>query len=265
MENEAPNSQLPESKTQMLTRSLSLFYDSALAVVYPQACHVCGASVESRADGFACGKCWSETRIFTEAQAICWKCGKVSGAGVPDEQRELLRCLSCDEFCFTAARACGIYEKALRASVLSLKRQPHLPRRLAEVLVSAAKRVPLDHCTRIIPVPLHPERERARGFNQAEIIGQEVSKRIGLPLDHVSLFRTVHTDRHRAGMDAKARRETVEDAFAVRYPHLIAGESILLVDDVLTTGATASSCASALINAGAKEVFVLTIARPLDY
>jgi len=66
-------------------------------------------------------------------------------------------------------------------------------------------------------------------------------------------------------MDAKARHETVEDAFAVRYPHLIAGESILLVDDVLTTGATASSCASALLNAGAKEVFVLTIARPLDY
>jgi predicted amidophosphoribosyltransferase len=66
-------------------------------------------------------------------------------------------------------------------------------------------------------------------------------------------------------MDAKARRETVEGAFDVRHPRLIAGESILLVDDVFTTGATASACASALINAGAKEVLVLTIARALQY
>jgi predicted amidophosphoribosyltransferase len=86
-----------------------------------------------------------------------------------------------------------------------------------------------------------------------------------LPLDEVSVVRTQHTDRYRAGMDAKDRRKTVEDAFEVRHSRLVSGEHILLVDDVFTTGATVSSCANALKNAGAKEVFVLTIARPLNH
>jgi len=247
-----------------LTRSLNSIYDSMLAILYPQTCHVCGASVESRTDGVACEKCWSETSIFAAGQTMCWKCGKPYGSAIFEQPRENISCRRCDEFSFTGARACGIYEKALRAEVLSLKRQPHIPRRLAEALVSTATQVPLAQCTCIIPVPLHPERERERGFNQARIIGETVSRKTGLPLNLVSLSRTVHTDRHRAGMDARARRETVEHAFAVRYPRLLTGQSILLVDDVYTTGSTASSCATALITAGAKEVFVLTIARPRD-
>jgi predicted amidophosphoribosyltransferase len=70
------------------------------------------------------------------------------------------------------------------------------------------------------------------------------------------------TDKYRAGLDAKGRLETVADAFSVRFPRLIEGEEVLLIDDVFTTGATASSCAAALFSAGAKSVFVLTIARP---
>ena len=86
-----------------------------------------------------------------------------------------------------------------------------------------------------------------------------------LPCDEVSLIRARHTERHRAGMDAKDRRDTVAEAFQVSYPALIAGERVLLVDDVFTTGATVSSCAKALLEAGAAEVFVLTIARPIRY
>jgi len=110
--------------------------------------------------------------------------------------------------------------------------------------------------------PHHPQRESARGFNQALVIGRALSKAIGLPVDEVSLMRTAHSDRYRAGLDAKGRQATVENAFAVRYPRLVTGESILLVDDVFTTGATVSSCAEVLIAAGASDVFVLTIARP---
>jgi predicted amidophosphoribosyltransferase len=84
----------------------------------------------------------------------------------------------------------------------------------------------------------------------------------GLPFDEGSLARTVHTERHRAGMDARARRESVEAAFKVRRPRLVETERILLVDDVYTTGATVSSCALTLRAAGAQEVFVLTVARP---
>jgi ComF family protein len=249
----------------LLTRASSLGYDSLLALVYPQACAVCGGSVESRALGTACAKCWQQTRLFSGTETLCWKCGQPSPGTVPEEKHEAVRCRRCDQDSFTAARACGVYEGALRASVLLLKRAPSICRRLREQLISTQQRSPLNKATRIIPVPLHAEREQARGFNQATLIGRELSRATSLPLDEVSLVRMKNVKRHRAGMDAKGRRDTVADAFRVTHPALVAGERVLLVDDVFTTGATVSSCASALLDAGALEVFVLTIARPVRY
>jgi ComF family protein len=249
----------------LLTRASSLGYDSLLALVYPQACAVCGDSVESRALGSACAKCWQQTRLFSGTETLCWKCGQPSLGTVPEEKHEEVRCRRCEHDSFTAARACGVYEGALRASVLLLKRTPSICHKLREQLVSTQQRSPLNKATRIIAVPLHAEREQARGFNQATLIGRELSRATSLPLDEVSLVRVKNVKRHRAGMDAKGRRDTVAAAFRVTHPALVAGERVLLVDDVFTTGATVSSCASALLDAGALEVFVLTIARPVRY
>lgn len=249
----------------LLQRASSLCYDSLLALVYPQPCAVCGSSVESRALGVACARCWRQTYLFSGAETLCWKCGLPSTGTVAHEKREQVRCRRCDQDAFAAARACGVYEGALRASVLRLKHQPHLCRKLKDQLIRTQKQYPLSRATRIVPVPLHPEREKSRGFNQATLIGRELSLASSVPLDEVSLLRTSQTNRHRAGMDAKGRRETVADAFRVTYPALIAGERVLLVDDVFTTGATVSSCAKTLLEAGAAEVFVLTIARPRRY
>jgi len=162
---------------------------------------------------------------------------------------------------FSAARAVGPYEDALRESVLQLKRQPHVAPQLEALLIAAAKREPLSLNTRIIPVPLHPKRQRSRGFNQAGVIADVVSKGLRLPLDEVSLVRVSSTEKYRAGLDAKGRRDTVAGAFEVRHPRLIENETILLVDDVFTIGATVSACAAALLAAGAQNVFVLTISR----
>lgn len=176
--------------------------------------------------------------------------------------RESIRCRRCEFQLFEAARACGVYEGALRESVLLLKKQPQLSRHLTALLVAAAKRSPLHTATRIIPVPLHPQREQRRGFNQAAVIARAIGPSLGLVIDETSLIRTVASHKYRAGLDAKGRLDTVAEAFAVNLPQLIAGEVILLIDDVFTTGATASSCAAALLSAGAKAVQVLTIARP---
>lgn len=248
-----------------LTRAANIAYDSLLALVYPQSCAVCGGSVESRALGVTCADCWQQTHTFTGAENLCWKCGLPGIGTVPDEKREEVRCRRCDGDDFIAARACGVYEGALRASILALKHSPHVCGRLVELLSETQMRSPLNLATCIVPVPLHPEREKARGFNQAAVIGRALSRVSALPLDEVSLLRTIHTNRHRAGMDARDRRATVADAFRVSYPALIAGERVLLVDDVFTTGATVSSCAKTLLDAGAAEVFVLTIARPVRY
>ena len=234
-----------------LTRAGELIYDAVLTLAYPQVCVICGRSVERHRFGVACETCWSETRIFTDEERICLKCG------APDQER----CGRCEELAFTAARAVGSYEGALRESVLVLKRQPYLPRYVGSLLELTVMREPLSCSTRVVPVPLHPKRLKTRGFNQASIIGQAVSKALKLPLDEVSLVRVSTTEKYRAGMDTKGRRDTVAGAFCVTHPRLIAGERILLVDDVFTTGATISACAEALMAAGAGNVFVLTVAR----
>ncbi|HET6975372.1 MAG TPA: hypothetical protein VFI24_03555 [Pyrinomonadaceae bacterium] len=155
----------------------------------------------------------------------------------------------------------GRYEGVLRESVLMLKRRPYLPRHVEHLLVAAAKREPLHECTTIIPVPLHPQRLRARGFNQALVLGQALSTSLRLPLDQASILRVSGSEKYRAGLDIKGRSDTVAGAFKVVHPRLVVNEDILLVDDVFTTGATVSACAEALLAAGAKNVFVLTLAR----
>ena len=150
---------------------------------------------------------------------------------------------------------------ALRASILQLKREPHVASRLARLMLTAQQRAPLNSANLIIPVPLHPERERERGFNQALLLAKELSRLSGLPLDEHAMVRRSHTQRHRAGMDAKARRQSVEGAFALRHADFVEGRRVLLVDDVFTTGATVSAGAEVLKENGAKEVFVLTVAR----
>lgn len=245
-----------------LSRKLDALYDAALALLYPLACAACGAgAVEARADAPACADCWAGTRLFSDDDAICWKCGAPAPAPVPEGGRERVRCGRCEAEAFTAARACGAYEGALRAAVLASKREPFVGARLASLLAEAQRRPPLAAATRVVPVPLHPERERERGFNQAAVLARALAAPCGLPCDEWSLVRVGHTERHRAAMDAPARRESVRDAFEVARPRLVAGERVLLVDDVFTTGATVSECARVLKEAGAADVFVLTVAR----
>jgi ComF family protein len=238
-----------------------LLYDSLLTVAYPQVCAICSRSVEQRRFGVACESCWRATRVFNGAETMCWKCGRLSDEVNAPAQQDEIRCRRCDAQTFTAARAIGLYEGALRESVLLLKRQPHLSLYLEELLTTTAMRAPLSNATRIIPVPLHADRMRTRGFNQASIIAKGLSKSLGVPSDEASLVRVSSTEKYRAGLDAKGRRDTVTGAFEVRYARLIENEDILLVDDVFTTGATVSVCSEKLLLAGARNVFVLTLAR----
>jgi ComF family protein len=217
--------------------------------------------VENRPDGVACAGCWQNTRIFTGAETLCDKCS----AYLSEERRSdhITFCRRCDGEHFNRARAVGVYEGALYASIIHLKEKPWLAPRLAELLYKTFLDSPFSAATRIIPVPLSRRREKERGFNQAAVIANSLARKINAPADELSLVRKIHTERHRAGMDRKARQESVFNAFEVKRPRLIGGEKILLVDDIFTTGATVSNCAKALKKAGATEVNVLTIARAI--
>ena len=244
-----------------LSNLTSHAFDAALALVYPQPCAVCGLSVESRHDGVACARCWDDAPFFRGDETVCWKCGAPSSATVGEDKRETIRWGRCDDEPITNARACGLYDGALRASILELKRRPHVTRRVAQQMFATQQRAPLIEADLIIPVPLHPSRERERGFNQALVQAQALAQLSHLPLEEHSLVRRSQTKMHRAGMDVKARRQSVANAFFVRHPELIAGKRVLLIDDVFTTGATVSACARTLHDAGAEKSLALTIAR----
>ncbi|HJZ67222.1 MAG TPA: double zinc ribbon domain-containing protein [Blastocatellia bacterium] len=246
----------------MLERALRNIRDGLLGLAYPEQCRVCGSPVESWDDGIACARCWDDpdvTRILKGF--VCDKCGfMVSLATAAGAQTRL--CGMCSLLPFAAARACGAYSGALEASILFLKTTPHICPRLRSIICRtfAENRAKLESDF-VMPVPLHQLRERQRGFNQAAIIAKTICRDFDLPFDDRALARVKATERHRAGLDAIDRAQSVERAFKVSTPDLLEGASVLLVDDVYTTGSTVSAAAQTLIVAGAQKVNVLTIAR----
>ncbi|MCD9186928.1 MAG: ComF family protein [Pyrinomonadaceae bacterium] len=233
------------------------FLDSLLSLTFPQACQICENSVENYADGVVCRGCWKRTRIFSGNEVLCAKCG----AFLLEGKSVKTFCRLCDEHFYDRAKAVGIYEKALAAEVIELKKVPHLSRTLRELYYSAFENSDFHDADLLIPVPLSKKRRIERGFNQAEVLGKFLERKTKIKCDNKTLARTNHTPMHRAAMDRKAREMTVEKAFEVTRPNLVEGKNIVLIDDVFTSGATVSACAEILKKNGAVRVDVLTIAR----
>ncbi len=233
-------------------------YDSLLTVIFPQACEICGRSVEKFCVGKCCEKCWSETHIFKGNETLCDKCGAFLHG---EPQKTKIFCQKCSEHFYDSARAAGVYEKAIRASVLQLKSTPFAPQKITNILVNAFHNSSFQDTTKIISVPLSRQRFAERTFNQAEVLSAKFGKIIGIEVDNLSLARITQVEKRRAGMDKKARFASVKNAFDVMRPKLIENQNILLIDDVFTTGATVSNCAKILKKKGASKVYILTVAR----
>lgn len=230
--------------------------------------------------------------------ARCGGCDRVSGTGLCDRCRERLRpvtrlgCLHCGEparpgtralaACprcsagrpFDLARAPYLYEDPLRHALRALKFS--LRESVAEALagllaesVLASREEPAGHVQDIpfgevdvvCPVPLHSTRERRRGFNQSDLLGRRVAEALGARYEPRLLVRTRET-RPQFGLDPREREENVDAAFG-RLPTVcdLAGMRVLVVDDIVTTGATVAACARALRGGGAARVWALALAR----
>jgi ComF family protein len=184
------------------------------------------------------------------------------------------RCGFCriEAYDFDFARSYGLYSAPLRDAILHLKfrRRERWGFWLGELLFplwgSLAPQMG-DPPRVLIPVPLHFTRERERGFNQAELLARGLWRRLrkarlpDLPQFEVGCLRRRRATPSQSGLDHRARMENVRRAFEVCRPERIRGRSVVLVDDVMTTGATASACARALKRAGAMKVILLTLAR----
>jgi ComF family protein len=248
-----------------VSRVASGVRDAALAIIYPSPCRVCGGVIESWRDGVACAKCWQEIEEKRMSADSCARCGmplEILPSHTASDKRQ---CRRCDNFAFSFARACGPYEGALRESVLHLKSHPHLPRRLRELLRQAFTSLPdNDRIEAIIPVPLHPERLKERGFNQAEIVARALADSTGLRAASSGVVRVKKTEKHRAGMSAHQRARSLDKAFSIRAPRLVEGRTLLVVDDVMTTGSTLQELTGTLLDGGALAVSVLTLARAVS-
>jgi ComF family protein len=232
--------------------------DPLLTLVFPSFCVVCRTLLAQPTSGPICPSCLH--LLPRHAGPVCG-CGVPLAAGVTPPCGRCRRGLSV----FDAGASLGPYEGTLRTVLHALKysRRRRLATRLADVLLA-------DPCVHAIltpeallaPVPLSGRREHERGFNQSELVARALGRRTGLTVVARALIRSRDTPPQ-AGLTAAQRRQNVAGAFTVRQRQAVAGRTVIIVDDVLTTGATARACAAALREAGASSVRVLTVARVL--
>lgn len=240
-----------------MQQHLQLIWDGLLDLVYPPRCLVCERPYRPP----LCEAC--HAHFVPLGEPVCAVCGR------PMES-EASGCRPCEAaekgggWGFDTARAAAVYQGPLRHAIHRFKygRAASLGLPLGAYLANRAVAdglvfFPIDL---VVPVPMHAQRERRRGFNQAVLLAREVAALSGVPLAPTALRRVrktaaqvgLSTDRRRANLSA--------GVFSVPDPAVVAGKRVLLIDDVFTTGATVSACARALKAAGAGEVHVLTLA-----
>ncbi|MBJ7447174.1 MAG: ComF family protein [Brevundimonas sp.] len=204
---------------------------------------------------------WSRV-IFLE-DPVCDGCGAAFEAD--GGAFAASRCAAClaQPYAFDRARAACIYDEASRGLVLKFKHGDHQPfAPLFARWISRSAAPLLERADAVVPVPLHPLRLMSRRFNQAAEIARPLAASSGLAFLPDALVRQTHTTSQ-GGKSLRGRRLNVKKAFAVTEAgrRQIRGRRILLIDDVLTTGATAEACARALLDGGARAVDLAVIAR----
>lgn len=235
--------------------SLLRYLSPLLDLILPPRCAACG-DITTKADHL-CGPCWTSITFITHP--YCATCGLPFDIDVgPD-----MVCASCiqDPPLFQKARGVFLYKDTSKQLIFKLKHgdQTHLARMFAEWMVTYGQDV-LPETDVLIPVPIHWTRLLNRLYNQAGLLSARIADLTSLPIDYHSLKRSTATPSQ-GTKSKKDRWENVKKAFIVADKEKIKGKGVLLVDDVMTSGATVKACTRALLKAGAKHVNVLTLGR----
>lgn len=243
----------------MILRSI---LDPLAAVFFPAPCRVCGGTLTDASPIPLCPACLAS--IVPITGPVCECCGRPIVSLVA-EQAQTLLCHLCRRgaYAFDLARSFATYNDPMQRVILLLKyeRVTRLGKWFARPLETVYRlRFGDAAADVIVPVPLHAQRERERGYNQAEVIARPLANRLGIPLAAPLLVRTKPRPE-KLLMTRRERWESVRGAYETRPGSKVDNLRVLLVDDVFTTGATLDSCARALRKGGAAAVYGLTVAR----
>ncbi|MFA5157248.1 MAG: ComF family protein [Candidatus Omnitrophota bacterium] len=229
-------------------------------IVYPKTCHACGLKITAGSiDGLVCASCWS--KIKRNLPPFCRKCGRnIAGSG--SGNNSCANCVS-GNLHFDRAFSPCLYDGTIKELVhaFKYKNKDYLSGILARPMIEFIEEynLPMRAIDALAAVPLSTVKLREREFNQALLLAGHIGKEFNKEILHGRLLRLRNT-RSQAELDNRQRCLNVMDAFSVSKGPDLNGKNILLIDDVLTTGATASEAAKALKNAGANMVYVLTLA-----
>ena len=234
------------------------FFIRLFDLMIPPRCLACKAVVECQ--GSLCSKCWSQIDFIASPQ--CRICGLPFEHKYENDDSLCGACLK-DKPTYHRARSAFVYIDASKPLVLRFKHADsiHAAPTLAKWMVNAGREL-LESADLLLPVPLHWTRLLLRQYNQAALLVNSLASETGIPGYNDILTRNRYTPSQ-GRRSTLQRQRNVSGAFTVGYrgKPLINDKSILLIDDVYTTGATVNACAKALLKAGAKNVNVLTIAR----
>ena len=229
-------------------------------LVYPPRCPACGEAIATQ-EGL-CAGCWAD--LAFPGEPACVRCQRPFGSAVVAEGAICAPCLA-DPPRHDGIAAGTLYNDASRKLVLAFKRGRRIA--LAPMLarIAAARLPELEGEWLVVPVPLHPWRLWRRGFNQSGLLAREIARLRGQEVLVDGLVRRKPTPTL-GGLGRAARARALSGAIAVnpRRARRLAGANVVLVDDVMTSGATSDACVRALKRAGAGRVVIACFARVLD-
>ena len=263
---------VPPSETtrwRAVARVLRSPMDSLSCALLPGFCNLCGSPLPQLSSVPICDACWTE--FPAQSGPACVRCGDSLGAPAISSAPALCRACRLAPPPFVRAVAYGLYQGRMKEAIHALKYDRLHPaarglgRMLAEAIAQLAPEAPVKML--VVPVPLHRAKHSDRGFNQARSLAVHALAFLSkshpewrLTLASSTLMRLRETGSQ-AGLTPRQRRLNVRGAFSVSDPSEVASRHILLIDDILTTGATARAAAQALVRAGAASVWVATLAR----
>lgn len=231
-----------------------------LDLFFPPRCPICDAALKKGEK--VCRKCKKELKYIKGPR--CFRCGKP----VADAEQEYCRDCAGRDFHYIKGYSLWIYEGAAKKSVAAFKykgRQEYASFYAEEFLKAYGKELKRLCLDTIIPVPVHKEKKRLRGYNQAELLAKELGKALKIPVETRALLRTRAT-KPQKGLSHRERQKNLEKAFQC-YPENCRKtllKKVLLVDDIYTTGSTIEACARSLMEAGAEAVYFAALCTGMD-